>query len=96
MDAAVGPAAMVENHDALDALLASEEPADPREELLEALACHPYSMRAIPSRTRTRLDSFGDCGRASSPLRVYTAGRQCWESTKRRSQAFDRPNTRFD
>lgn len=45
MDAAVGPAAMAENYNALDALLAGEEPADPREELLEALACHP-SLKA--------------------------------------------------
>jgi DNA mismatch repair protein MutL len=84
-------------HDVLDALLAGEEPADPREELLRELACHP-SLKAgdaLSGEDATRLvRRLGACEQPFACPHGRPTVLRIDEATFARS--FERPNTRFD
>ena len=83
-------------HDVLDSLAVGEEPADPRDELLKDLACHP-SLKAgdrLSTDDATRLvRRLGTCDQAfacphgrPTVLRIDEAAF---------ARGFERPNTRF-
>ncbi len=84
-------------HDVLDALLAGEEPADPREELLRELACHP-SLKAgdtLSGEDATRLvRRLGTCEQPFACPHGRPTVLRIDEKTFARG--FERPNTRFD
>jgi DNA mismatch repair protein MutL len=84
-------------HDVLDAVLAGEEPADPREELLQELACHP-SLKAgagLSGEDATRLvRRLGACEQPFACPHGRPTVLRIDEATFTRS--FERPNTRFD
>ena len=84
-------------HDVLDALLAGEEPEDPREKLLRELACHP-SLKAgdgLTNENATRLvRRLGACEQPFACPHGRPTVLRIDEATFARG--FDRPNTRFD
>ncbi|HET7323665.1 MAG TPA: DNA mismatch repair endonuclease MutL, partial [Halococcus sp.] len=84
-------------YDALDALLEDEEPADPREELLRELACHP-SLKAgdaLSGEDATKLvRRLGACEQPFACPHGRPTVLRIDEKTF--AQGFERPNTRFD
>jgi DNA mismatch repair protein MutL len=83
--------------DVLDAFLAGDRPADPREELLAELACHP-SLRAgdrlTPEEGTELLAALGSCEQPYACPHGRPTVLSVGEATLARG--FDRPNTRFD
>jgi DNA mismatch repair protein MutL len=84
-------------HDVLDAFLAGDEPANPREELLKDVACHP-SLKAGGSLTgedAARLvERLGACEQPFACPHGRPTVLTIDEETFARG--FERPNTRFD
>ena len=84
-------------HDVLDAFLAGDEPANPREELLKEIACHP-SLKAGESLTgedAARLvERLGACEQPFACPHGRPTVLTIDEETFARG--FERPNTRFD
>ena len=84
-------------HDVLDAFLAGDEPANPREELLREIACHP-SLKAGESLTgedAARLvERLGACEQPFACPHGRPTVLTIDEETFARG--FERPNTRFD
>ena len=84
-------------HDVLDAFLADDEPANPREELLKEIACHP-SLKAGESLTgedAARLvERLGACEQPFACPHGRPTVLTIDEETFARG--FERPNTRFD
>jgi DNA mismatch repair protein MutL len=84
-------------HDVLDAFLAGDEPANPREELLKEIACHP-SLKAGGSLTgedAARLvERLGACEQPFACPHGRPTVLTIDEETFARG--FERPNTRFD
>jgi len=84
-------------HDVLDAFLAGDEPANPREELLKDVACHP-SLKAgdsLAGEDAARLvERLGACEQPFACPHGRPTVLTIDEETFARG--FERPNTRFD